>query len=239
LWPENEYLATKVSSKAAAIVITKPQLTATEAGRVVNHGMTILVPGFLACGTPETLIDALIAAGIKDLTAVCNDSAYPDHGIGKLIRHHCLRRFITTHQGTNPDMKNNLPGTVGGIEVELVPQGTLIERIRAGGAGLGGVLTPTGIGTPVEAGKRKIEVNGRPFLLELPLRGDVALIRAETADRAGNLIYRHTARNYNPVMATAADCVIAEVGQIVDIGELDPDRVETPGVYVDTLVLRE
>lgn len=219
-------------------MITKPILSAAEAVQRVNDGMTVLVPGFLACGTPETLIDALIDAGTKDLTAVCNDSAYPDRGIGKLIRHKRLRRFITTHQGTNPDMKNNTGGGTGAIEVELVPQGTLIERMRAAGAGLGGVLTPTGLGTPVEQGKRKIEVSGREFLLEVPLRGDVALIRAELADRAGNLIYRHTARNFNPVMATAADWVIAEVGRVVEIGELDPDRVETPGIFVDVLVLR-
>jgi len=219
-------------------VITKPILSAAEAVQRVKDGMTVLVPGFLACGTPESLIDAVIAASIKDLTAVCNDSAYPDRGIGKLIRHKRLRRFITTHQGTNPDMKNNTGGDSGAIEVELVPQGTLIERMRAAGAGLGGVLTPTGLGTPVEQRKRKIEVSGREFLLELPLKGDVALIRAELADRAGNLIYRHTARNFNPVMATAADWVIAEVGRIVEIGELDPDRVETPGIFVDVLVLR-
>lgn len=218
-------------------MITKPILSAAEAVERVNDGMTVLVPGFLACGTPETLIDAVIAAGTKDLTAVCNDSAYPDRGIGKLIHHGRLRRFITTHQGTNPDMKNNTGGA-GAIEVELVPQGTLIERMRSAGAGLGGVLTPTGLGTPVEQGKRKIEVNGREFLLELPLRGDVALIRAELADLTGNLIYRHTARNFNPVMATAADWVIAEVGRVVELGELDPNRVETPGIFVDVLVLR-
>ena len=219
-------------------MITKPVLSASEAILAVKDGMTVLVPGFLACGTPETLIDALIAAGTKDLTAVCNDSAYPDRGIGKLIRNRRLRRFVTTHQGTNQDMKNNTPGSGGSIEVELVPQGTLIERMRAAGAGLGGVLTPTGLGTPVEQGKRKVEVNGREFLVELPLKGDVALIRAELADRAGNLIYRHTARNFNPVMATAADWVIAEVDRVVELGELDPDRVETPGIFVDVLVLR-
>lgn len=219
-------------------MISKPLLSALEAIRAVKDGMTILVPGFLGCGTPETLIDALVAAGAQNLTAVCNDSAYPDRGIGKLIHQRLLRRFITTHQGTNADMKNSLPGSQGMIEVQLVPQGTLIEQLRAGGAGLGGVLTPTGLGTPVETGKSKIEVNGRSFLLELPLRGDVALVRAETADRAGNLIYRHTARNFNPVMATAADWVIAEVARVVELGELDPDRVETPGIYVDVLVLR-
>jgi acetate CoA/acetoacetate CoA-transferase alpha subunit len=217
-------------------VIVKPLLPATEAVRAVRDGMTVLVPGFLACGTPETLIDAIIAAGTRDLTAVCNDSAYPDRGIGKLIHDGRLRRFITTHQGTNPDMRRQTDS--GPIEVEIVPQGTLIERMRAGGAGLGGVLTPTGLGTPVEHGKRKIDVGGREYLLEVPLRGDVALIRAEIADRVGNLVYRHTARNYNPVMATAADWVIAEVGRIVDVGELDPDRIETPSIYVDALVIR-
>jgi acetate CoA/acetoacetate CoA-transferase alpha subunit len=219
-------------------VIVKPQLSAAEAIRAVKLGMTVLVPGFLACGTPETLIDAIIDAGVTGLTAVCNDSAYPDRGIGKLIRHGCLSRFITTHQGTNPDMKNNVPGSSGGIAVELVPQGTLIERMRAAGAGLGGVLTRTGLGTPVADGKSIVDVGGQQYLLELPLRGDVALVRAETADRAGNLIYRHTARNYNPVVATAGDWVIAEVARVVELGELDPDRVETPGIYVDVLVLR-
>lgn len=219
-------------------MITKPQMSAAEAIRAVKPAMTILVPGFLACGTPETLIDALIDSGVSGLTAVCNDSAYPDRGVGKLIRHGRLRRFITTHQGTNPDMKKNVPGSSGGIEIELVPQGTLIERMRAAGAGLGGVLTRTGLGTPVENGKTRISVHGQDYLLEVPLRGDVALIRAETADRAGNLIYRHTARNYNPVVATAADWVIAEVARVVDLGTLDPDRVETPGIYVDVLVVR-
>lgn len=215
-------------------MLPKPVLSAAEAVKRIQDGMTVLVPGFLACGTPETLVDALVAAGTSNLTAVCNDSAYPERGIGKLIRQRRLRRFITTHQGTNPDMRAG----GSGIEVELVPQGTLIERMRAAGAGLGGVLTPTGIGTPVEQGKRKIEVNEHEYLLELPLRGDVALIRAETADCAGNLIYRHTARNYNPVMAMAADWVIAEVARVVEIGELDPDRVETPGLYVDVLAVR-
>jgi acetate CoA/acetoacetate CoA-transferase alpha subunit len=217
-------------------MLAKPLLTAAEAMARARDGMTVLVPGFLACGTPETLIDALIVSGVANLTAVCNDSAHPDRGIGKLIRHRRLRRFITTHQGTNPDMRTQTGGT--GIAIELVPQGTLVERLRAAGAGLGGVLTPTGLGTPVEQGKRKIEIDGRPYLLETPLRGDLALIRAETADRAGNLTYRHTARNFNPVMATAADWVVAEVAHIVEPGELDPDRVETPGLFVDVLVLR-
>jgi acetate CoA/acetoacetate CoA-transferase alpha subunit len=211
-------------------------MSAADAVRHVCDGMRILVPGFLACGTPETLIDALIDQGTHDLTAVCNDSAYPDRGIGKLIRHRRLSHFITTHQGTNPDMRSSAGRD--GLDVELVPQGTLIERLRAGGAGLGGLLTPTGIGTPVEQGKRRIEVLGREYLLELPLRGDVALIRADTADSCGNLIYRRTARNYNPVMATAADFVIAEVARVVRPGDLDPDRIETPGIFVDVLVVR-
>lgn len=217
-------------------MILKRVCTAAEAIIPVKDGVTLLVPGFLACGTAESLIDALLVAGRTHLTAVCNDSAYPDRGIGKLIRQGRLRRFITTHQGTNPDMKRQTPGA--GIDIELVPQGTLVERLRAGGAGLGGVLTATGLGTPVELGKQRVRIGEREFLIELPLRGDVAFIRADVADRCGNLIYRHTARNFNPVMATAADYVVAEVARVLEPGELDPDRVETPGLYVDVLVVR-
>ncbi len=201
----------------------------------VKDGMTIMIGGFLGCGTPEKIVDALVAKGVKDLTLIANDTAMPDRGIGKLIVNRQFKKIVVSHIGTNPVTGKQM--IAGDLEVHLVPQGTLAERIRAGGAGLGGVLTPTGLGTVVEEGKQKVVVDGREYLLETPLKADVAFLKAHKADRRGNLVYRRAARNFNPVMATAADKVVAEIEQLVENGEIDPDHVVTPGLFVDMLVL--
>ncbi|MDN5347150.1 MAG: acetate CoA/acetoacetate CoA-transferase alpha subunit [Clostridia bacterium] len=209
-------------------------VTAAEAVSHIKDGMTIMVGGFMAVGTPESLIDALVAKGVRDLTLISNDTAFPGRGNGKLVDAGCLKKVIASHIGTNP-ITGQLMNS-GKLEVTLVPQGTLAEQIRAGGAGLGGILTPTGVGTTVEKGKTVITVNERRYLLELPLRADVALLKAHKADAAGNLVYRRSARNFNPIMAMAADLVIAEVEELVPIGELDPDQVITPGLFIDLIV---
>jgi acetate CoA/acetoacetate CoA-transferase alpha subunit len=203
----------------------------------IKDGMTLMVGGFLGNGTPSLLVDALAASGVKNLTLVCNDTAFPDKGVGKLIANRQARKVYTSHIGTNPLTGEQM--NAGELDVEFCPQGTLAERVRAGGNGLGGVLTPTGLGTMVADGKRVIAVDGREFLLETPLRADVALIRASVADRSGNLAYRGTAENFNPLMATAADVVIAEAGEMVETGQLAPEHVRTPGILVHGIVAGE
>ena len=178
----------------------------------------------------------MIERGACDLTVIANDTARPGVGIGRLISAGCIAKVIVSHIGTNPETQKRMVS--GELQVELVPQGTLVERIRAAGSGLGGVLTPTGVGTVVEEGKRKIEIDGRDYLLELPLHADIALIAARSADYMGNLVYSLTARNFNPVMAMAADLVIAEPDEIVPVGVLPPDSIHTPGVLVDHLIRR-
>ncbi|SHK32580.1 butyryl-CoA:acetoacetate CoA-transferase alpha subunit [Caminicella sporogenes DSM 14501] len=203
----------------------------------INHikdGMTIMIGGFLGVGTPESLVDALIEKGVKDLTIICNDTAFPEVGIGKLIVKKMVKKVITSHIGTNPETGRQYNEKE--LEVELVPQGTLAERIRCMGAGLGGFLTPTGIGTIVEEGKEKITVEGRKYILELPLKADVALIKGEKIDKKGNIYYDKAARNFNPLMAMAADVVIAEAEEIVETGEIDPNDVMTPGIFIDMIV---
>lgn len=200
----------------------------------VRDGITIMVGGFLGVGSPEKLIDALVQKGVKDLTLICNDTAFVDRGVGKMVVAHQFRKIIASHIGTNAETGRQM--NAGETEVELVPQGTLAERIRCGGAGLGGFYTPTGVGTVVADGKETREFNGRQYLLELPLRADVALVKAYKADEVGNLIYRRSARNFNPLMAMAADLVIAEVDNIVPTGEIDQDHVMTPGIFVNYLV---
>ena len=208
--------------------------TSVQALEHVQAGMTVMIGGFLAVGTPELFIDALIAKGIKELTVIANDTAFPDKGIGRLVVNGQLRKAIVSHIGTNPETGRQM--NAGELQVELVPQGTLAEQIRAGGAGLGGVLTPTGLGTIVAEGKPVIKVDGRDFLLEKPLKADVALIKAHTADTAGNLVFHRAARNFNPLMAMAADVVIVQAENIVAAGDLDPDQVMTPGILVDWIV---
>ena len=203
---------------------------------MVHDGASLMIGGFMGVGTPERLIDAIVARGTRGLTIIANDSAQPGKGIGKLITARAVARLIVSHIGLNPETQSQM--LTGQIQVELAPQGTLIERIRCGGMGLGGVLTPTGLGTEVELGKQIVTVQGSRYLLETPLRADFALIGAWQADYFGNLNYALTAINFNPVIALAAHCVIAEPEYIVPVGVIPPDAVKTPGVLVDHLVLR-
>ena len=202
----------------------------------IPDGASLMIGGFMAVGTPERLVDELVRQRKGNLTVIGNDTARPGIGIGKLIGAQLVRKAIVSHIGTNPETQQKM--LAGEIDVELVPQGTLIERIRAAGHGLGGVLTPTGIGTTVEEGKRKIEVDGRDYLLELPLGADFALIQAFLADYLGNLTYALTARNFNPVIALAGATVIADAEHIVPVGMIPPDHVMTPAPLVDYLVAR-
>ena len=208
--------------------------TVAQALEQVQDGMTIMVGGFLAVGAPEILIDGIVAKGVNNLTLITSDTAYTDKGIGKVIVAKLAKKVIASHIGTNPETGRQMNEKE--MEVELVPQGTLAERIRAAGAGLGGVLTPTGLGTLVETGKDRITVDGREFLLEKPLKADVALLLADVADKSGNLVYRRAARNFNPLMAMAAETVIVVAKTIVETGAIDPDHVMTPGIFVDMIV---
>ncbi len=203
----------------------------------IPDGAVLMIGGFMGAGSPPRLIDELVRQGQKDLTIIVNDTARPGFRIGKLIDARLVRKVITSHIGTNPETQRQM--IAGSIEVELVPQGTLAERIRAGGFGLGGVLTPTGAGTIVAESKRTIKVGERLFLLELPLRADFALVNAKRADYLGNLEYALTSRNFNPVMTMAGETVIAEAEDIVPVGVIPPDAVITPGVLVDCLVGKE
>jgi acetate CoA/acetoacetate CoA-transferase alpha subunit len=213
----------------------KPR-TAEEAAALIPDGASLMIGGFMGVGSPERVIDELVRQGRRELTVIANDSAVPGIGIGKLVAAGALRRLVASHIGLNPETQKQM--LAGALEVELVPQGTLIERIRAGGHGLGGILTPTGVGTVVEEGKRRIEVDGQAYLLETPLKADFALVQAFMADYIGNLVYALTARNFNPVIAMAGRTVIAEVEQIVPVGMISPDHVVTPAVLVDYLVGR-
>lgn len=214
----------------------KAPLRPQQAADMIPDGARLMIGGFMGVGTPERLIDALVARGARNLTIIANDTAMPGKGIGKLVSAGAVARVITSHIGLNPETQARM--IAGEIEVELVPQGTLVERIRAGGVGLGGVLTPTGLGTEVEQGKQIIEVDGEPYLLEKPLEADFALIAAWQADYVGNLSYLLTAHNFNPVMALAGRTVIAEPDSIVPVGVIPPDAVKTPGVLVDHLLTR-
>jgi len=212
-------------------------IRAANAVEAIPQGSTLMIGGFMGVGSPVRLIDELVRQGKGDLTIIANDTARPGVAIGKLIVSRLARKIITSHIGTNPETLRQM--LAGELEVELVPQGTLAERIRAGGHGLGGVLTPTGVGTTVEQGKRTLEIDGRIFLLEKPLRAEFALVNARRADHIGNLAYAMTARNFNPLIAMAADVVFAESQEIVPVGVLAPDDVMTPAVLVDFLIARE
>lgn len=214
--------------------LIKTAITLDAAVAMIPDGATLMIGGFLGVGSPQRLIQGLVSAGRKDLTVIANDSSFPGFTIGKLITGRMVRRLITSHIGTNPDTQRQM--IAGELEVELVPQGTLAERIRAAGFGLGGVLTRTGLGTLVEEGKRTVEIDGQTWLLEKPLRADFALINAKQADHLGNLTYEFTAQNFNPVMAMAAGTVIVEAEEIVPVGSIPPDAVRTPGVLVDFLL---
>ena len=224
-------------------MVKKPIISAAEAAAKVRDGDLLMVGGFLACGSPHTVIQGLKDQGTKNLTLICNDTAAHDlksgkvTGVGHLVQGRQFKKIIASHIGLNQETQRQM--NAGETEVELVPQGTLAERVRAGGVGLGGILTPTGLGTEVEQGKQVITVGDRLFLLELPLKADVAIIKARKADRAGNLVYAATAQNFNPLMAMAAATVIAEVEEIVEVGEIDPNEVQTPSIFVDFLVQAE
>lgn len=224
-------------------MIVKPIISAVDAAGKIKEGDSLMVGGFMACGSPHTIILALQHRGTKNLTLICNDTAVHDFktgrvtGVGHLIQTKLFKKIIASHIGMNHETQRQM--NAGETEVKLVPQGTLAEQVRAGGAGLGGFLTPTGVGTEVANGKQVILVAHRPFLLELPLKADVAIIKARKADKAGNLVFNGTARNFNPLMATAAALVIAEVEEIVEIGEIHPNEVHTPSIFVDFLVKAE
>jgi acetate CoA/acetoacetate CoA-transferase alpha subunit len=201
---------------------------------MIPDGASLMIGGFMSVGTPERIVDEIVRQRKRDLTVIANDTAMPGRGIGKLVEAKLLRKVIASHIGLNPETQRQMMSEA--IEVELVPQGTLIERIRAGGFGLGGVLTPTGIGTSAEAGKLRVKVNGKDYLVEVALRADFALVQAFLADYLGNLSYALTARNFNPVIALAADTVIACAEHIVPVGVIAPDHVVTPAPVVDYLI---
>ena len=204
---------------------------------MIPDGASLMIGGFMAVGTPERVIDEIVRQGKHSLTVIANDTAMPGRGIGKLISAGLVSKTIASHIGLNPETQQQM--IAGEMAVDLVPQGTLIERIRAGGFGLGGILTPTGVGTIVEEGKRKVDVNEKSYLLETALRADFALVHAFLADYLGNLSYALTARNFNPVMAMAADTVIVTAEHIVPVGVIAPDHVVTPAPVIDYLVANE
>jgi acetate CoA/acetoacetate CoA-transferase alpha subunit len=208
-----------------------------EAVALIPDGASIMVGGFMGVGTPERLVDELVRQGRRDLAIIANDTALPGKGLGKLVSAGLVAKTTASHIGLNPETQQQM--IAGKMAVDLVPQGTLIERIRAGGFGLGGVLTPTGVGTVVEEGKRRIDVEGKSYLLETALRADFALVHAFLADYTGNLSYALTARNFNPVIAMAADTVIVTAEHIVPVGVISPDHVVTPAAVVDYLVSNE
>jgi acetate CoA/acetoacetate CoA-transferase alpha subunit len=203
---------------------------------MIPDGATIMIGGFFGVGTPHRLIQGLLDAGKKSLTIISNDTAFPGIGVGKLIAGRRIARLVASHIGANPETQAQM--IAGELQVELVPQGTLAERIRSGGYGLGGVLTRTGVGTVIAQGKRTIDIDGETWLLEKPLRADFALLRAHQADHLGNLTYAFTAQNFNPVMAMAATTVIAEAEETVPVGVIPPDAVRTPGILVHYLLER-
>jgi acetate CoA/acetoacetate CoA-transferase alpha subunit len=211
--------------------------SADEAIATIKDGSVIMVGGFMACGTPEILIDALVKKSVKNLTIICNDGGWPDRGVGKLIVNGQVKRLITSHVGLNPEVarRSNADGA-DKLELTLVPQGTLAEQIRAAGAGLGGVLTPAGVGTVIAEGKQIVNIDGKDFLLEKSLRAEFALIGVSKIDKFGNSVFYGTTRNFNPLMATAADYVIAGACEIVEVGSLDPNTVHLSGVLVNAIV---
>jgi len=208
--------------------------TAQEAIGAIQSGNTVMIGGFMGCGSPKYVIDALVETGVKNLTVISNDTDVEGVGVGKLIKTNKISKLIASHIGLNPETGRKMNS--GEIVVELNPQGTFVERIRSGGAGLGGFLTPTGFGTIIENGKKKIEINGVTYLLETPLKADVALVKAYIADEFGNLVFRGATRNFNLVMATAANYVIAEVDEYFPIGTIDPEHVMMRGRFVYCIV---
>lgn len=212
-------------------------INAQAAAALVADGATIMLGGFIGVGAPHSIIAALISQGTKNLTFIGNDTATPDKGAGRLIVNKQIKNVIVSHIGTNKATGQQMNN--GEINVTLVPQGTLAERIRAAGCGLGGVLTLTGIGTMLEEGKQSVLLNGKKYLLEEALGAEIVFIKAHKADKKGNLIYRYMARNFNPIMAMAGSTVVAEVDEIVEVGAIDPDEVMTPAIFIDYLVQSE
>lgn len=210
-------------------------ITLQNAADFFRDGMTIMVGGFMGVGTPPRLVETLLESGVRDLTLIANDTAFVDTGIGPLIVNGRVNKVIASHIGTNPETGRRMIARE--MEVQLVPQGTLIEQIRCGGAGLGGFLTPTGVGTIVEDGKQTLTLDGKTWLLERPLRADLALIRAHRADPLGNLTYQLSARNFNPLIALAADITLVEPDELVETGDLLPDQIVTPGAVIDHIVI--
>ncbi|EOA9033749.1 CoA transferase subunit A [Vibrio harveyi] len=213
----------------------KKAATTEQIESLLHDGMTIMIGGFMATGAPERLINLLIKKDIKNITLISTDTGSPGRGSSRLIAEKRVKKLYASHIGTNPETGKQM--NEGTLEVELVPQGTLAERIRSAGAGLGGVLTPTGLGTIVAENKRVIEVDGKQYLLEMPLKADLALIRGSKVDRRGNVFYSKTTQNFNPLMATAAETVVVEPEQIVELGDIEPEAVHTPSLYVDYILV--
>ena len=213
-------------------------MDADKAVEAIGDGATIMVGGFMACGTPEILIDALVRKGSKNLTIICNDAGVPGRGVGKLLTNGQIKTLIASHVGLNPEVAARMNTDVEEDKLEciLVPQGTLAERIRCGGTGIGGFLTPTGVGTIVADGKDELEVDGKKYLLEKPLKAEFAFIRGSKTDKFGNTWYNGTTQTFNPMMAAAAEYVIVGACEVVEIGEIDPNDVVTSGIYVDAIV---
>ena len=205
-----------------------------QAVELIEEGDCVMYGGFIGTGTPESIVDGLVGKGTKNLTIIGNDTGKPGKGVSKLIAAGLVKKVVASHIGTNPETGALMQS--GGLEVELVPQGTLAERIRAGGFGLGGILTPTGIGTEVAAGKQIIAVDGKEYLLEKPLRAKIGIIKGSVVDRAGNVYYKGTTRNFGPLVAAACDIVIVEAEKLVECGEIEPENVMTPGIFVDYII---
>lgn len=212
----------------------KPIISPEQAVTKIKPNDRVMIGGFMATGSPLTIIDHMVKSGAGELNLICNDTGLIDKGIGKLISNKQAKSLKASHIGLNPETGRQM--TNGELDVELIPQGTLVERIRSGGSGIGGFLTKTGLGTIVEEGKEVITINGEEFLLELPLTADVALVKASVVDKAGNCIFNKTTRNFNPLIATAATLVIVEAEQIVEVGEVDADRFMLPGTFIDFIV---
>jgi 3-oxoacid CoA-transferase subunit A len=216
-------------------MINKVVGSADEAVRDIFDGATLVVGGFGLCGIPENLIAALVRKGVRDLTAVSNNCGVDDWGLGLLLATRQIRRMVSSYVGENAEFERQFLS--GELQVELVPQGTLAERMRAGGAGIPGFYTPTGVGTLVAQGKQSKEFDGREYVLERGIVGDFSLVAAWRGDRLGNLVYRKAARNFNPMAATAAKVSIAEIEELVEVGQLDPENVHTPGIFVNRVVV--
>ena len=209
-------------------------ISAEEAASMVKDGMTVMIGGFMAVGSPISIINKIVESGVKNLTIICNDTAFPDKGVGLLVANKQVKKIITSHIGTNPSTIEQFNNKE--VDIEFNPQGNLVERIRCAGAGLGGFLTPTGIGTIVQNGKQIVNVEGIDYILEKPLHADIALIGASVSDTIGNLTYKGSSQNFNPTMATAAKVVIAEAEEVVEVGQISPESVRTQSIFVTHIV---